>query len=95
MRPACTLATSVTLAGGIGRGIALRLAAEGAAVVVAEFDPALGADCVAKEMTDEHHAELAYLLKSAGFEGDDTKEYTRYGSARSLYHFHIDNASSY
>ncbi len=33
--------------GGIGRGIALRLAAEGAAVVVAEFDPALGADCVA------------------------------------------------
>ena len=55
----------------------------------------LGADCVAKEMTDEHHAELAYLLKSAGFEGDDTKEYTRYGSARSLYHFHVDNASTY
>ena len=46
-------------------------------------------------LTDEHPAELAYLLKSAGFEGDDTKEYTRYGSARSLYHFHIDNASSY
>ena len=55
----------------------------------------LGADCVAKEMTDEHHAELAYLLKSAGFEDDDTKAYTRYGSARSLYHFHVDNASAY
>ena len=55
----------------------------------------LGADCVAKEMTDEHHAELAYLLKSAGFEDDDTRPYTRYGSARSLYHFHVDNASTY
>jgi hypothetical protein len=35
------------------------------------------------------------LLKAAGFEGDDTAAYTRYGSARNLYHFHVDNASSY
>ena len=55
----------------------------------------LGADCVAKEMRDEHHAELACLLKSAGFEDDDTAAYTRYGSARSLYHFHVDNAGAY
>ena len=55
----------------------------------------LGADCVAKEMRDEHHQELARLLKAAGFEDDDTAEYTRYGSARSLYHFHVDNASAY
>jgi len=55
----------------------------------------LGTDCVAKEMTDEHRAELAYLLKSAGYEDDDTKAYTRYGSARTLYHFHVDNAGSY
>jgi methylamine---glutamate N-methyltransferase subunit B len=54
-----------------------------------------GADCVAKEMRAEHHQELEYLLKTAGFEGDDTNAYTRYGSARSLYHFHIDNASTY
>ena len=26
---------------------------------------------------------------------DDTAAYTRYGSARSLYHFHVDNAASY
>ena len=32
----------------------------------------LGADCVAKEMRSEHHKELEYLLKAAGFEGDDT-----------------------
>lgn len=54
-----------------------------------------GADCVAREMTEEHHDELAYLLKSAGFEDDDTTAYTRYGSARSLYHFHVDNAGAY
>ena len=53
----------------------------------------LGADCVAKEMRAEHHAELACLLKAAGFEDDDTAAYTRYGSARSLYHFHVDNAA--
>jgi hypothetical protein len=55
----------------------------------------LGADCVAKEMRSEHHDELAGLLKAAGFGDDDTAAYTRYGSARSLYHFHVDNAASY
>ena len=55
----------------------------------------LGADCVAKEMGREHHEELEYLLKTAGFDDDDTSAYTRYGSARALYHFHVDNASSY
>jgi glutamate synthase domain-containing protein 3 len=55
----------------------------------------LGADCVAKEMRAEHHEELGALLKAAGFEDDDTSSYTRYGSARSLYHFHVDNAASY
>jgi glutamate synthase domain-containing protein 3 len=55
----------------------------------------LGADCIAKEMRPEHRHELECLLKAAGFDGDDTAAYTRYGSARSLYHFHVDNASSY
>jgi len=55
----------------------------------------LGADCVVKEMRDEHHAELGRLLKAAGYGDDDTHAYTRYGSARSLYHFHVDNAASY
>jgi glutamate synthase domain-containing protein 3 len=55
----------------------------------------LGADCVAKEMRAEHHQELEHVLKAAGFDGDDTSSYTRYGSARSLYHFRVDNASSY
>ncbi len=50
----------------------------------------LGADCVAEPMLAEHHAELAELLAAAGFEYD-TAEFTRYGSARQLYHFHVDN----
>jgi glutamate synthase domain-containing protein 3 len=53
----------------------------------------LGADCVQKEMRPEHHAELQALLKAAGFD-DDTNEYARFGSARSLYHFQVDNASA-
>jgi glutamate synthase domain-containing protein 3 len=55
----------------------------------------LGADCVTKPMRAEHIRELEELLKAAGFEGDDLGAYTRYGSARSLYHFHVDNAASY
>ncbi|MCV7176660.1 GltB/FmdC/FwdC-like GXGXG domain-containing protein [Mycolicibacterium sphagni] len=55
----------------------------------------LGADCIAKEMRAEHHEELGRLLKAAGFEDDDTAAYTRYGSARQLYHFHVDNSAVY
>ncbi|MEV5837563.1 protein glxC [Nocardia sp. NPDC052112] len=51
----------------------------------------LGADCVEKEMRAEHLEELAGLLKAAGYEDDDPASYQRYGSARTLYHFHADN----
>lgn len=54
----------------------------------------LGADCVAKPMAAEHHDELAALLQRAGY-ADDPSDYTRYGSARQLYHFHVDNAGAY
>lgn len=54
----------------------------------------LGADCVEKEMRPEHLEELAGLLAAAGFD-DDPSDYTRYGSARRLYHFHVDNTSAY
>ena len=55
----------------------------------------LGADCVAKQMRTEHLEELAGLLKAAGFEDDDPASYTRYGSARTLYHFQATNTSAY
>jgi glutamate synthase domain-containing protein 3 len=55
----------------------------------------LGADCVEKEMRPEHLAELAALLKAAGAEDVDPADFRRYGSARRLYHFEIDNLASY
>ena len=52
----------------------------------------LGADCVEKPMRAEHQAELAALLDAAGLDGEvDPSEFRRYGSARKLYHFHVDN----
>ena len=54
----------------------------------------LGADCVEKELRDEHRAELAELLEHAGVEAD-AGDFRRYGSARQLYNFEIDNAAAY
>jgi methylamine---glutamate N-methyltransferase subunit B len=55
----------------------------------------LGADCIEKEMRPEHHAELDALLKKAGVNGVKSSEFKRYGSARTLYTFNIDNADAY
>ncbi|MER6266655.1 glutamate synthase [Streptomyces sp900105755] len=54
----------------------------------------LGADCVEKEMRPEHLAELAELLKAAERD-EDPADFRRYGSARELYHFKVDNTASY
>ncbi|MCW2884398.1 MAG: Glutamate synthase [Streptosporangiaceae bacterium] len=54
----------------------------------------LGADCVEKPLRDEHLAELSELLKAAGVD-EDPAAFRRYGSARELYHFKIDNSGAY
>ena len=54
----------------------------------------LGADCIEKEMRAEHLAQLADLLKR-GEADADPKDFKRYGSARKLYTFNIDNAAAY
>lgn len=54
----------------------------------------LGADCVEKEMRDEHRAELAELLAAAGLD-HRPEEFRRYGSARRLYHFTSEHSGSY
>ena len=54
----------------------------------------LGADCIEKEMRKEHIEELAALLERAGRK-EKPEEFRRYGSARKLYNFHVDNTSSY
>jgi glutamate synthase domain-containing protein 3 len=55
----------------------------------------LGADCVEKELRAEHRAELGELLARAGIEDVEPAEFGRYGSARRLYNFHVDNAAAY
>jgi glutamate synthase domain-containing protein 3 len=55
----------------------------------------LGADCIEKPLEEHHKSELRKLLDSAGVEGAEPSEFRRYGSARRLYHFHIDNLGSY
>ena len=51
----------------------------------------LGADCIEKEMRPEHLEILRDLLERSGVEAKP-EEFKRYGSARKLYNFNIDNA---
>ena len=55
----------------------------------------LGADCVEKEMEPEHLAELQQLLSTAELADVGPEGFRRYGSARRLYNFAIDNAGAY
>ncbi len=56
----------------------------------------LGADCIEKPMRDANRAELFGKLSEAGLAGEvDVSEFRRYGSARTLYRFHVDHAASY
>lgn len=55
----------------------------------------LGADCIEKEMQAEHLEELQALLERAGCTDVEASEFRRYGSARKLYNFHVDNLDAY
>jgi len=56
----------------------------------------LGADCIEKPLEDGHKRELRRLLDAAGMNGAvDVGEFRRYGSARKLYHFHVENVGQY
>lgn len=54
----------------------------------------LGADCIEKEMRPEHITLLAVLLERSGANAKP-EEFKRYGSARQLYNFDVDNAAAY
>lgn len=45
-------------------------------------------------MRPEHIEELQALLNKAGF-NEKASDFKRYGSARQLYNFKVDNASAY
>ena len=54
----------------------------------------LGADCIEKEVRPEHLELLTKLLAKSEMEADP-KSFRRYGSARKLYNFDVDNADAY
>ena len=53
----------------------------------------LGADAILKDMRPEHVRTLAGLLDAAGMEADPN-DFRRYGTARGLYNFHIDDVDA-
>jgi glutamate synthase domain-containing protein 3 len=55
----------------------------------------LGSDCVEKEVRDEHAAEVRTLLDQAGIDDVDPGEFRRFGSARRLYNFKVDDAGEF
>ncbi len=55
----------------------------------------LGADCVEKPMETAHCVQLDSLLLAAGVTDCDSSAFRRFGSARELYHFNIDNTAAY
>ncbi|WP_372572078.1 GltB/FmdC/FwdC-like GXGXG domain-containing protein [Ruegeria jejuensis] len=54
----------------------------------------LGADCIEKDMRPEHLEILKDLLDRAGSDAKP-EEFKRYGSARQLYNFDVDNSAAY
>ena len=54
----------------------------------------LGADCIEKDMKPEHLDDLAKLLDRAK-RRERPEQFRRYGSARKLYTFNVDNADAY
>src|SRR5690606_30334481 len=56
----------------------------------------LGADCIEKEMRDEHYQIVEDLLRRGEADAKaKPEEFRRYGSARKLHNFNIDNAAAY
>ena len=53
----------------------------------------LGTDCETKEMGPEHRETVDRLLKAARLDADPD-DFRRYGSARRLYNFHVDDVEA-
>ena len=55
----------------------------------------LGSDCIEKPMNEEKRKILADLLAKSGHGSVSPDSFKRYGSARTLYNFKVDNAGAY
>jgi glutamate synthase domain-containing protein 3 len=55
----------------------------------------LGADCIEKPMTAQHLTALGELLERSGYADIEPAAFRRFGSARRLYNFHVENVGAY
>jgi glutamate synthase domain-containing protein 3 len=55
----------------------------------------LGADCIEKKMDKKHIKKLSKFLKVANIKNLKAESFKRYGSARKLYNFKVDNIGNY
>ncbi len=55
----------------------------------------LGSDCIEKKIEKKHIDKISILLKKSEIKNVRPESFKRYGSARKLYNFNIDNVSSY
>ena len=54
----------------------------------------LGADCIEKEMRPEHFVKISQLINSSGIKAEPS-DFRRFGSARKLYNFDVENTDLY
>ena len=64
-------------------------------IYVAGKISSLGADCVEKKINKFHLKKIDKLLKKGKIKNYTSSNFKRYGSARKLYNFNIDNVSAY
>ena len=55
----------------------------------------LGVDCIEKKIKAKHLKKISKLLKESKINNIKPEQFKRYGSARKLYNFNIDNVSDY
>jgi glutamate synthase domain-containing protein 3 len=80
----------IVVGGSVGH-MSCFMAQAGRVIVLGDAGDALG-DCIEKEVRNEHRDELRELLSGAGIADISPGEFRRFGSARQLYTFHVDNA---
>ena len=78
-----------------GAGDALGDSLYEARIFVAGQVKSLGADCEEKPIGEAERAILAGLLDRVGITDTAPGAFRLFGSARRLYHFHVDNANAY
>ena len=64
-------------------------------IYIAGKPKSLGADCIEKKITKKDLIKIEELIKLGNIKKIKSKEFKKYGSARKLYNFKIDNVSDY